>query len=87
MLVSALAFLTYRSFARPITKLEEAASRSIEKNQPFNAAEIGPAEIKSLTRRLQGLIIGLEGTVKQRTAALEKKTNQLKLEIKQRKET
>ncbi|MEC8044555.1 MAG: ATP-binding protein [Verrucomicrobiota bacterium] len=86
MLISALAFLTYRSFARPITKLEEAASRSIEKNQPFNAAEIGPAEIKSLTRRLQGLIIGLEGTVKQRTAALEKKTNQLKLEIKQRKE-
>ena len=42
--------------------------------------------MRSLTRRLQGLIIGLEGTVKQRTYALEKKTEQLKLEIKQRQE-
>ena len=85
-LVVALAFLTYSSFARPISRLEEAATRSIENNQPFNSPEIGPAEVKSLTRRLQGLIIGLEVTVKQRTSALVKKTEQLKLEIKQRKE-
>jgi signal transduction histidine kinase len=85
-LVVSLAFLTYSSFARPISRLEQAASRAIEKNQPFNSPETGPTEIRSLTRRLQGLIIGLEGTVKQRTAALVKKTDQLKLEIKQRKE-
>ena len=82
----ALAILTYSSFARPISRLEQAASRAIEKNQPFNSPEIGPTEVRSLTRRLQGLIIGLEGTVKQRTYALEKKTEQLKLEIKQRQE-
>ncbi len=85
-LVIALAILTYSSFARPISRLEQAASRAIEKNQPFNSPEIGPTEVRSLTRRLQGLIIGLEGTVKQRTHALEKKTEQLKLEIKQRQE-
>ena len=85
-LIIGLAFITYRSFARPISRLEEAATRSIENNQPFNSPEIGPAEVKSLTRRLQGLIIGLEVTVKQRTSALVKKTEQLKLEIKQRKE-
>ena len=85
-LVIALAFLTYSSFARPISRLEQAASRAIEKNQPFNSPEIGPTEVRSLTRRLQGLIIGLESTVKQRTSALVKKTNELKLEIKQRKE-
>ena len=81
-----LAFVTYSSFARPISRLEEAATRSIENNQPFNSPEIGPAEVKSLTRRLQGLINGLEVTVKQRTSALVKKTEQLKLEINQRKE-
>ena len=59
---------------------------SIERHQPFNSPEMGPFEIKSLTRRLKGLIVGLEDTVKQRTAALVKKTDELKLEIKQRKE-
>jgi two-component system NtrC family sensor kinase len=49
-------------------------------------AEMGPYEIRSLTRRLQGLILGLEGTVKARTAALQKRTNQLQDEISQRKE-
>ena len=52
-LVIALAFLTYSSFARPISRLEQAASRAIEKNQPFNSPEIGPTEVRSLTRRLQ----------------------------------
>ena len=85
-LIIGLAFVTYRSFARPISRLEEAAARSIENNQAFNSPEIGPEEVKSLTRRLQGLINGLEVTVKQRTSALVKKTEQLKLEIKQRKE-
>jgi signal transduction histidine kinase len=55
-------------------------------NQPFNSPQIGPIEVKSLTRRLQGLIIGLESTVKKRTSALVKKTDELKLEITQRKE-
>ena len=35
---------------------------------------------------MQGLIIGLESTVKKRTSALVKKTDELKLEITQRKE-
>jgi len=81
-----LAFLTYSSFARPISLLEDSARRSIENNMPFNSPEIGPSEVRSLTRRLQGLIIGLESTVKNRTSSLVKKTEQLKLEIKQRKE-
>ncbi|MDA7756883.1 ATP-binding protein [Opitutales bacterium] len=86
ILIIVLAFITYRSFARPISRLEEAATRSIEMNQPFNSPQIGPIEVKSLTRRLQGLIIGLESTVKKRTSALVKKTDELKLEITQRKE-
>ena len=86
MVVSGLAFLTYRSFALPISKLENAAKNSIERHQPFNSPEMGPFEIRSLTRRLKGLIVGLEDTVKQRTAELVKKTDELKLEIKQRKE-
>jgi signal transduction histidine kinase len=86
ILVSVLAFLTYRSFARPISRLENAARNSIELRHPFNAPEIGPLEIKSLTRRLKGLIVGLEATVKKRTAALLKKTEQLEMEMKQRKE-
>lgn len=86
MVVSSLAFLTYRSFALPISKLENAAKNSIERYQPFNSPETGPLEIRSLTRRLKGLIVGLEDTVKQRTAALVKKTKQLELEMKQRKE-
>lgn len=81
-----LAFLTYKSFALPVANLEEAARRSIEKQQPFVLGESGPLEIRSLTKRLQGLIIGLESTVKNRTAKLQEKTNQLKLEIQQRKE-
>ena len=85
-LVVALAFLTYSSFARPISLLEDSARRSIENNMPFNSPEIGPSEVRSLTRRLQGLIIGLESTVKNRTSSLVKKTEQLKKEIQQRKE-
>jgi len=85
-LVISLAFLTYRSFAMPISKLEEAASRAVENNQTFNSAQIGPLEVRSLTRRLQGLINGLEVTVRKRTAALVGKTKQLELEIAQRKE-
>lgn len=84
--VFTLAFLTYKSFALPVANLEEAARRSIEKQQPFVLGESGPLEIRSLTKRLQGLIIGLESTVKNRTSKLQEKTNQLKLEIQQRKE-
>lgn len=84
--VFTLAFLTYKSFALPVANLEEAARRSIEKQQPFVLGESGPLEIRSLTKRLQGLINGLESTVKNRTAKLQEKTNQLKLEIQQRKE-
>ena len=49
MVVSGLAFLTYRSFALPISKLENAAKNSIERHQPFNSPEMGPFEIRSLT--------------------------------------
>ena len=83
-LIIILALITYRSFALPISRLEGAAARSIEKNKPFNSPEIGPTEVKSLTRKLQGLIIGLEDTVSKRTSALVKKTEQLKLEMNQR---
>ncbi len=81
-----LAFVTYRSFASPIRKLENAAKASIDSRLPFVMTEVGPSEVRSLTRRLQGLIIGLEGMVKERTSALEAKKNQLQFEIKQRKE-
>ena len=53
-LVVTLAFLTYSSFARPISRLEQAASE-YEKNQPFNRQK-WTNEIRSLTRRLQGLV-------------------------------
>ena len=85
-LVGFLAIITHKSFASPIRKLEAAAIASIDHNKPFNLKESGPKEIRSVTKRLQGLIIGLEDTVTKRTAALKKTNDQLKLEITQRKE-
>ena len=84
--VGFLAFFTYKSFASPIKKLEEAAKKSIEQQVPFVHRESGPYEVRSVTRQLQGLIIGLESTVKQRTSALVKSNQKLQNEIQQRKE-
>ena len=84
--VGFLAFFTYKSFASPIKKLEEAAKKSIEQQIPFTHRESGPYEVRSVTRQLQGLIIGLESTVKQRTSALVKSNQKLQNEIQQRKE-
>ena len=85
-LVASLAFVTYKSFASPIRKLEFAAKNSIDHNQPFTLKETGPYEIRSVIKRLQGLILGLESTVKKRTASLQAKTVQLQEEMNQRKE-
>jgi signal transduction histidine kinase len=86
LLVTSLAFVIYKSFASPIRKLESAAKSSIDDNRPFTLKESGPYEIKSLIRRLQGLILGLESTVKKRTSSLQAKTVQLQEEMVQRKE-
>ena len=85
-LVAALSVVTYKSFASPIRKLEYAAKNSIQHNQPFNLKESGPYEIRSVTRQLQGLIIGLEETVMRRTSALQKSNEKLKNEMIQRQE-
>ena len=81
-----IGFSTYKTFASPIRKLELAAKNSIEYNKPFKLKESGPYEIRSLTKRLQGLVIGLEQTVKARTEQLLAKTESLETEIIQRKE-
>ena len=86
VLVGILAFITYKSFASPIRKLEAAAKNSIDHNKPFNLSESGPYEIRSVTKRLRGLINGLESRVKKRTAALQKSNERLQLEMQQRKE-
>lgn len=86
VLVGILAFITYKSFASPIRKLEAAAKNSIDRNKPFNLIESGPYEIRSVTKRLSGLINGLESRVKKRTAALQKSNERLQLEMQQRKE-
>ena len=86
LLVGVLAIVTYKSFASPIRKLESAAKNSIDHNKPFTLSESGPYEIRSVTKRLRGLIGTLETRVKQRTAALQKSNEQLKLEMQQRKE-
>ena len=65
VLISLLGFVTYKSLASPLRKLEQAAESSIDHNKPFSMVEVGPYEIRSLTRRLQGLIFGLEETVGQ----------------------
>ena len=85
-LVVSLSIITYKSFASPIRKLEQAAKNSIDHHKPFNLKESGPYEIRSVTKRLQGLIIGLEDTVQKRTAALQKSNVKLKEEMKQRQE-
>ena len=85
-LISFLGFSTYKSLASPLRNLEKAAKDSIDNDKPFSMAEIGPYEIRSLTRRLQGLILGLEETVEQRTSELRGKTVQLQAEIQQRME-
>ncbi|MBT3637209.1 MAG: hypothetical protein HN531_09730 [Opitutae bacterium] len=84
LLISFLGFSTYKSLAIPLRKLEKAAEDSIDHNRPFSMVEIGPYEIRSLTRRLQGLIFGLEETVESRTKALKEKTIQLQTEMQQR---
>jgi signal transduction histidine kinase len=84
VLISFLGFSTYKSLAIPLRKLEKAASDSIDHNRPFSMVELGPYEIRSLTRRLQGLIFGLEETVESRTKELREKTIQLQTEIHQR---
>jgi len=86
VLVGILALITYKSFASPIRKLEAAAKNSIDRNKPFNLRESGPYEIRSVTKRLRGLINGLESRVKKRTAALQKSNERLQLEMQQRKE-
>ncbi|MEL0098375.1 MAG: ATP-binding protein [Opitutae bacterium] len=86
ILVGTLAIITYKSFASPIRKLEAAAKNSVDHNKPFTLAESGPYEIRSVTKRLRGLINGLEARVKKRTAALQKSNEQLQLEMQQRKE-
>ena len=85
-LVASLAFVTYKSFASPIRKLEFAAKNSIDHDKPFTLKETGPYEIRSVIKRLQGLILGLESTVRKRTASLQAKTVQLQAEMDQRKE-
>jgi len=85
-LVATLAFVTYKSFASPIRKLEFAAKNSIDHDKPFTLKETGPYEIRSVIKRLQGLILGLESTVRKRTASLQAKTVQLQAEMDQRKE-
>ena len=85
-LISFLGFSTHKSLASPLRNLEKAAKDSIDHNKPFTMAEIGPYEIRSLTRRLQGLILGLEEKVEQRTSDLKEKTIQLQAEIHQRME-
>ena len=85
-IIAFISLSTYRTLANPIRKLEQAATNSLDLNMPFTMVEMGPFEIRSLTRRLQGLVIGLEETVKARTASLQHKTNQLQEEIRQRKE-
>mgnify|MGYP001180264710 CR=1 FL=1 len=85
-LIFILALITYLSIAAPLAKLEGAATQSIQNRKPFNCVEEGPHEVRSLTSRLQGLILGLEDAVKDRTAKLLQRTEQLKAEIKQRKE-
>tara|TARA_Y100000588_G_scaffold386312_1_gene481601 strand:- start:1009 stop:2667 length:1659 start_codon:yes stop_codon:yes gene_type:complete len=80
-----LAWRTYRSLAQPIQALENAASNSLDEGKPFILAETGPAEIRSLTRRLRVLVHGLEEQVAQRTHALRTKAHQLEEEIMQRK--
>jgi signal transduction histidine kinase len=80
-----LAWRTYRSLARPIQSLENAASNSLDEGKPFILAETGPAEIRSLTRRLRVLVHGLEEQVVQRTHALRTKAHQLEEEMMQRK--
>ena len=86
VLISFLGFSTYKSLASPLRNLEKAAKDSIDHNKPFTMAEIGPYEIRSLTRRLQGLILGLEETVELRTRDLRGKTIQLQAEMHQRME-
>ena len=84
VLISFLGFITYKSLASPLRKLEQAAESSIDHNKPFSMVEVGPYEIRSLTRRLQGLIFGLEETVESRTKALKERTIQLQTEMQQR---
>ena len=43
-LVVSLSIMTYKSFASPIRKLEEAAKNSIDHQKPFNLKESGPTK-------------------------------------------
>lgn len=81
-----LAWSTYRVVAHPIGLLASAAARSLDEGKPFVMKETGPAEVRSLTKRLGSLVHGLEGRVQQRTQQLRTKAAQLEEEMQQRKE-
>jgi len=81
-----LAWSTYRIVARPIHLLATAAARSLDEDKPFEMKETGPAEVRSLTRRLGSLVQGLEERVLKRTEQLHTKAVELEQEMEQRKE-
>lgn len=81
-----LAWRTYLSLARPISRLADAAEKTMEGGTPFALAAVGPQEVKSLTTRLGDLVHGLEETVARRTQDLREKAAQLEREMNQRKE-
>ncbi|MGE4549869.1 MAG: ATP-binding protein [Opitutales bacterium] len=81
-----LAWSTYRIVAHPIQLLAAAAAKSLDQGKPFEMKETGPAEVRSLTKRLGSLVQGLEERVSKRTEQLQAKAAELELEMEQRKE-
>ena len=81
-----LAWSTYRIVAHPIQLLASAAAKSLDQGKPFEMKETGPAEVRSLTKRLGSLVQGLEERVSNRTEQLQAKAAELEQEMKQRKE-
>ncbi|MFP6900795.1 MAG: ATP-binding protein, partial [Opitutales bacterium] len=81
-----LAWGTYRIVARPIQLLATAAAKSLDQGKPFEMKETGPAEVRSLAKRLGSLVQGLEERVLMRTSQLQAKAAELEQEMEQRKE-
>ena len=81
-----LAWGTYRIVAHPIQLLASAAAKSLDQGKPFEMKETGPAEVRSLTKRLGSLVQGLEERVMMRTEQLQAKAAELEQEMEQRKE-
>ncbi len=68
-----------RSISKPLQCLAEAIDHALQHDQPVSHSVEGPREIRSLTRTILSCVGSLEGRLQERTEAMDKANNNLRL--------